>query len=183
MFDNGGLNGFIDTLGNVVIPIKYSALGAIEVYEVVPYSIYKEENGKRVQKYGLINDKGEIVLDATYDFIVQYSKVYQASILKESGEWEHYYLDDTGRVFGDGGRFDKFVMISTTPPLMFYAEYRDVAYLLDEDFRAYASEELHGRSFKENLTMLLKKYCDRYDIIDQDLKMFYFKLMEGRMKI
>lgn len=177
IFDNMGLNGFIDTLGNIVVPIKYSALGVLELYEVVPYSIYEEENGKRVQKYGLINDKGEIVVDAIYDFIHQYSKVYEARILKEDGKYEYFYLDHTGKEFGKGGKFNKFVVISTIPPLMFYAEYNKVAYLLDENLSPYATVVLQNISYPKAVEKLLNEYNDRYGEMEQDLQKFHDKVL------
>ncbi|MFI3321495.1 MAG: WG repeat-containing protein [Rikenellaceae bacterium] len=91
--DNDGLNGFIDKSGKVVIPIKYSVLGLLELYKVVPFGIKKEVNGEQVVKFGLINDSGDIVMDAKYDHIYQQGKIYFATIFKPNYN-EIYYLGE-----------------------------------------------------------------------------------------
>ncbi len=68
---NEGLDGFIDTLGNVVIPIEFGVIGQLGYYNVTEFTRgYETDDFRgRSEKYGLINDKGEIILEPTYHHI------------------------------------------------------------------------------------------------------------------
>lgn len=75
-----GLIGAIDTLGKVVIPIKYSFIShftdSVAVFTTSKYSqaLRNDENTidpvhPYVGKFGLINTKGEIIVPEIYDYI------------------------------------------------------------------------------------------------------------------
>lgn len=180
IFDNGGLNGFIDTLDNVVISIKYRALGALEIFDVVPYSIYIYDSGKRIEKYGLINDKGDIIVEPIYDFIYQHGKrVFEARMLIDNKIEDCFYIDETGLRLEDGGRFDKFRVVSEGAIMMFYAEYDDTAYLLDCDLKPYKSTYI--RQFKDSkrvMEVLQESLISNYNRLIDDLQKFSPKITE-----
>lgn len=179
MYDNDGLNGFIDTLGNTVIPIKYSALGALEMYDVVPYSIYIEEQGKRVEKYGLINIKGEIIVEPQYDLIYQYgTTLYEVNKLGDKGYEFLFYMDNSGSILKDGGKFDKVEVISRSYPFMFYVEHNGVACLLDIDLKPYISGiDIRLRNKKERLEIMLRSFYQTYSHIGDNLQKFHDKVL------
>ncbi len=118
-FDNEGLDGFIDTLGNVIIPIEFGVVGLLNHSNVAEFSRGKPitigRRDARTEKYGLINDKGEIILEPTYDFIVPHVSKFPFVLFRahnfsygENGEEmvENFFLDAQGEILAPNGKYD-----------------------------------------------------------------------------
>ena len=125
--DNEGLDGFIDTLGNVIIPLEYGVIGELGYSDVAEFTkgLNKTVGGEtiRTEKYGLINDKGEVVLEPIYDLILPYYR-YNSNMLgkapvifmarnynyaKDSsilGVKEQMLIDKKGNILSPNGKYD-----------------------------------------------------------------------------
>ena len=124
---NEGLDGFIDTLGNVIIPLEYGIIGELGYSDVAEFTkgLNKTVGREtiRTEKYGLINDKGEVVLEPIYDLIVPYYN-YNSNMLgkepvlfrarnyhyaKDSsilGVKERMLIDKKGNIISPNGKYD-----------------------------------------------------------------------------
>ena len=128
---NEGVDGFIDTLGNLIIPIEFGTIGRLDQDAVAEFTkglkkTVTDTVGNtaviRTEKYGLINDKGGIMLKPTYDYISPYymwepgstkyifkavNYIYNSNgvIIDNVG----FYLDGRGNVIAPMEKYDFFI--------------------------------------------------------------------------
>ena len=118
---NEGLDGFIDTLGNVIIPIEFGVVGLLDHSNIAEFTrgrLIDSKDGTgsgRSEKYGLINDKGEVVLEPTYDLIYPVTNpppflLFRATnfICDIDGKttYKDFFLNAQGELLAPNGKYD-----------------------------------------------------------------------------
>lgn len=146
---NNGFDGFIDTLGVEVIPAIYGVLGPLDEHEVSYYCLSvtdtMESYSGRDAQFGLINDKGEIIMEPKYDIIssigFKSSLFYAMNFVEEKGKVvsEEFYIDAKGKVVSPG-KFDFIEPYDVEDlyegvPYVYYVEKSGKGGIVDEDFK------------------------------------------------
>ena len=141
---NPGLDGFIDTLGNVMIPIEFGVIGALDRSDIAEFTRgeiidYKNGTGSgRSEKYGLINDKGEVVLEPTYDYIAPVTNTPPYLLFmsqnyicgKDIMHAKEFFINSQGEVLAPNGKYDFMDYLGING--LFYVEKQGMAGVIND---------------------------------------------------
>ena len=181
---NPGLDGFIDTLGNVIVPIEFGIVGLLDHFSVAEFTRGKQiryNNGTelgRSEKYGLINDKGEIVLEPMYDYIKPY--VYSSGFISdlfiadifiycEDGEKtvKTLWLTNKGEVLAPNGKYDFMESINHMEnKCFFYVEKQGMAGIINDLLEVVLPLEYKVTDSETTKKRLVEIYYAKKKVVD-----------------
>jgi hypothetical protein len=144
----GGKWGYIDRLGNIVVPFDYDAL-AERFYDGRAWA-------KKGKQFGFIDIKGKWAIKPKFDTVIDFHR--GRALVKKAGHW--FMLDKKGKVVMECISYDPYVVQSISP-------YHDGRALVSTD-KGFGYINMYGiwmlepqfsdaRDFSEGLAMVRSK--------------------------